>query len=720
MALAWTLALNGILGLAGWWGSAWFVERSNRTDRAWAAAILAAAWLVIGMQGLGTFGLISREPLLAWAVIGAVLGWLVGGRRRSQALTFSTDAEPFASRLAAGLGLGVTLGAALVLGVQSLAYPVKVVSDGPIYHLYFAARWWKAAALTLVPVPFGESAATYFPANGDLWFAWLMIGWGGDRLARVGQAPALLAAGWLVMRLAASLGARRSGAIVASCWFVAVPPFLLFSFEANVDTLFTAAYLAGVYGLVRYDLGPRETRTVALAGLAFGLAWGTKPTGTVFVAPLAGLVTIALLIRRRGATAIVFLAATLIPCVYWFGSNTLRAGNPIYPAQIEIAGMTVLPGWYGPAAMTRSPYYLPPTDLAAFWDILAAVLDVRLLPVWVLALAGLWCAGRASDPRDRWVWTLAGLAMLNILLYWVAIPYRTQQRFMLHAFGLAAVPLARLLDRPWRVAAAAGLLVLHVLTPPGWPFVVPGVRPPWSLSGSIPQPQSAILPLLGALRSVDPRAGAVAGYQLAMLALGLVLSGLWLWRPRRAVLASIAPAASTLVVLAALGWHEVTAGALRRIYPADFPDYQAGWAVVEAASPHRGMRVAYAGTDIPYYLFAGGMRNDVRYVNVDAHDGWLLHDYHHEARRRGLPPTWSDTRPGWDRLAPDPDAWLANLRRAGVRLLVVARADPQRGRLNVHDNESFPIERSWADARPDLFRLLHADSRIRVYAFRAE
>ena len=50
--------------------------------------------------------------------------------------------------------------AALILGV-------KVVSDGPIYHLYFAARWWKGAALILVAAPFGENAATYFPANGD-------------------------------------------------------------------------------------------------------------------------------------------------------------------------------------------------------------------------------------------------------------------------------------------------------------------------------------------------------------------------------------------------------------------------------------------------------------------------------------------------------------------------------------------------------------------------
>ena len=75
--------------------------------------------------------------------------------------------------------------------MRSLLLAVKVVSDGPIYHLYFAARWWKAGRLFLVAAPFGENAATYFPANGDLWFTWLMASWGGDRLAKVGQAPFL-------------------------------------------------------------------------------------------------------------------------------------------------------------------------------------------------------------------------------------------------------------------------------------------------------------------------------------------------------------------------------------------------------------------------------------------------------------------------------------------------------------------------------------------------
>src|SRR5262249_2801180 len=138
--------------------------------------------------------------------------------------------------------VGLTLLAATLVGVGCLLLPVKVVSDGPIYHLPFAIRWWKARRLELVAAPFGENAATYFPAVGDVWFCWLVLSWGGDRLARVGQAPFLLLAAMTAFALGRRLGAGRPAALVATAWFVTCTPFLLFSFEPNVDTIFIAGY----------------------------------------------------------------------------------------------------------------------------------------------------------------------------------------------------------------------------------------------------------------------------------------------------------------------------------------------------------------------------------------------------------------------------------------------------------------------------------------------
>jgi hypothetical protein len=131
--------------------------------------------------------------------------------------------------------------------------------------------------------------------------------------------------------------------------------------------------------------------------------------------------------------------------------------------------------------------------------------------------------------------------------------------------------------------------------------------------------------------------------------------------------------------------------------------------------------VAYAGTNLPYYLLAVGLRNDVRYVNVDQHRDWLLHDYHRQALTQGQG-AWPNPRPGWDRLHPDYLSWIENLRVEGIQRLVVTRLNTDAGEHNVADRERFPIERRWADSHPEQFEPLYGlrerDPWFRLYRVR--
>ena len=230
---------------------------------------------------------------------------------------------------------------------------MKVVSDGPIYHLYFAARWWKAGRLILVAAPFGENAATYFPANGDLWFTWLMASWGGDRLAKVGQAPFLVLAGLAAYGCARLLGAGRSASVVATCWFVSSTPLLLYSFEPNVDTIFVAGYLVAAYFFLRFAAAKGNTPALVLGALAAGEALGTKAVGVVFIPPLLALAIAVILVQPEPARTKIIraLAIVLVPLVsggYWFIRNGLLTGNPLYPLEVRCAGA------HGVARLVRS------------------------------------------------------------------------------------------------------------------------------------------------------------------------------------------------------------------------------------------------------------------------------------------------------------------------------------------------------------------------------
>jgi hypothetical protein len=371
--------------------------------------------------------------------------------------------------------------------------------------------------------------------------------------------------------------------------------------------------------------------------------------------------------------------------------------------------------------MHNGSYSLPVHDLAALSDILLLVLDPRMVPFWLLAIAvGLLAPGRS--PRHHAIRLLSLLAIANVALYWILIPYRTQQRFFLQALGVAVVPLARVFDASrWLLGLGLALLGLHVFTAQGWPLPGsvpgPGIAPPfWDLSPIIPSTVGPLVP-----------AGAPGPVGTAVLLAGcLAVAVAWVrcaTRPRPGVLAWLLAAAPPVMLVA--GWYALTTTPDRpgrprpdSFYP-PFRDFYRGWMALERASGARGSRVAYAGTNIPYYLMARGLRNDVRYVNVDRHRDWLLHDYHRQAIREGRP-HWPDyPRPGWDRERPDFDAWLANLRDARIELLVVTYVNPAEGPHNVADRERFPIERRWADEHPDQFRPLHGpaqgDPLFRLY-----
>jgi hypothetical protein len=406
----------------------------------------------------------------------------------------------------------------------------------------------------------------------------------------------------------------------------------------------------------------------------------------------------------------------------WYGRNIWLTGNPLYPLQVRVLGRVWMTGWYGPEVMTQSQYYIPRGDWRAMVDILLPVFDPRQFPVWVAAAAGAWSLGRRRTSFGGFVWAFSALAIANAATYWLLVPYRTQQRFMLQACGLLVVPLAALFDRArlLRVVGVA-LLAVHLCTAQNWPFALVDGEPPWDLARRVPNKVTPLvtIPYLHKVTRgelVDPED---ITWSLVILALGAVaLAGAWLWS-RPGPRARVRAVAGTIVlgaVAIALA-YPFHADPRSSFYPV-FPDYYRGWLQLDALAGPSGARIAYAGTNLPYYLLGVGLRNEVHYVNVDEHRGWLMHDYHRRAAARGEP-GWPNPWPGWDRQFPAYDAWLANLRAEKIDLLVVASRGRLPGELPDADREGFPIERRWADAHPESFEPVYGvaegDPKFRIY-----
>lgn len=648
-------------------------------------------------------------------VLGAMAAW---NRRPSSASPSESNAAPMSWLRCSVVVMAIVLLCWVGLRqlVRGLVLPVLPISDAPIYHLYFAALWWKAGAVTMAPTPFGELAATYFPANGSLWFSWLMMGCESELLAKVGQWPFYAAGTLAVYVLARDLGAGAAAAAFPAVLWGTTQLCFWYSPIANVDLLYSAFYLCGAHFLFRLLAGDDDERMQAnhalLFGLACGGALGTKTIALAFL-PVLGIVFGLWLTttRRRLTTLLIATAGLLAPAAFWYVRNFLATGNPLTPLEVRLLGVTVFPGWYEKSAMMNSGYHLPVENWRLLLDRLTLVLDLRIGWIWPLVVAATMLGGvrlvftnrRDSSQQVRrrpWLLIVSGFISLTYaLLYWFVLPYNSQERFLAPALGIGLAPLGRCLNgRIWGQWLCLGLVAWHLLTPQ-WATQLHGPSENWMTA------TTTVLPVRLSLAEIA-------------LPASLALAALWTatasrraaGRPNRGRRVALHSATAALIVLAGCvlaGWP-LAANFAKDPRVAFYPPVDFGarmfpaWSTLEAATKTQGGRVAYAGTNLPYYLFGSRFQNQVRYINVNAPAEWLLHDFHRSQSRRPS----ADPYPQWHREAPQYDRWLQNLHEAEIDYLFVARENLHGRRVEAPGPAPFPIEHQWAQQHPEQFELI--------------
>lgn len=350
----WALLVAGLVG--GWMAAR--LLAGGPVPRPLAIGLGMLGCLVLAAQGLEVLGWVLRRPSftpLGWGLSAWVLAAVLAGIawRRRQAVTMAgpaTGRDPLdpwlrgALLAAVPIGLGA-LGLTLYNGVRTW--------DGNAYHVVVPLQWLKLGSLTEPLARQGVYGPTGFekfanPGNGHLLLAIpLILGW--DRVACLVQLPFALLAAWAVTRIGRDAGGSRAAALLGGLGFLSAPIVANQAAVPMLDLMTAALILTCLALLLRVaDAPPPPGRVLVTAGLALGLALGTK-TSALAQLPLVALV-IAASAWTRGKPAEVgrrlgvFAAAALAPVAFWYLRGVLLFGNPIFPLGFEPFGLPLLKG----------------------------------------------------------------------------------------------------------------------------------------------------------------------------------------------------------------------------------------------------------------------------------------------------------------------------------------------------------------------------------------
>jgi len=504
-------------------------------------AILIAVHLVPLMLAI-----LTRGTVLAAAALAVALATLVRPAAAAAEPEDRGPPPPPSSRPSWAIaGVAAAYAAAAAFAELARWAGDEVVGDDATsFHLPGVARWIQDHSLWQIDQIVPLLAQGYYPNNGDVVLLSAVLPWHNDFLARVPMAFYLAVTAVAVFAVARELRASHAGSLLAAAAVISLPVVGVVTIpRALPDSLLFATFACGVLFLARHARSARRS-DLALAGVALGIAAGTKWYGVSSVPVVVAIWLAARLLaaRRTSAQSAVLRDGALVGglalagMAVWFVRNLALSGNPFFPLNVAPFGVTI---FGAPPDLIRDELGFSIADYAGEPDVLA---KVAAKIVEGLGVAPLTCAlaiavafffarsrGRAPDPR---VLVLAVAAVALAIVYTLTPA---------SALGLRGDP--GLAHANTRYAIPALILAIPLAA---WT----AARLP-RLAGRTFEILLALGALFGAHEGFQVR----GGREIVLAAVGLGMLGaaawvLWRLRERRAVLA-VAAAAAAVVALAA-------------------------------------------------------------------------------------------------------------------------------------------------------------------------
>jgi hypothetical protein len=314
------------------------------------------------------------------------------------------------------------LAAFVVTGLRFLTTP-SFAWDSLTYHLTKAGMWVQEGGAAPLVAPGGWDVYAHYYGGGEAVWAWSFLPFHGDLVAGFVDVAIWLWVALATYALGREMGLGAGRGMAAAAFMASVPAVFRAAGSNYVDNL-TYAYVATALAFLVRLFRRAETRPLLLAGMAAGLAAGTKVTAVPIAGLLAGILLAWGAIGRSGGSRIwrwIAVAAVLGAAVFapWPLNSYLATGNPFSKQPVRFLGVgfegSPVLAWYAQLPMP-TPYTWKP-EARSLVLVFSGPISLGLFSVVpaLLAPLGFWRYFR----RQPWgAAVLAAVVFSLVALYW--------------------------------------------------------------------------------------------------------------------------------------------------------------------------------------------------------------------------------------------------------------------------------------------------------------
>lgn len=624
--------------------------------------------------GLGILGMLRVDTLIAVLTVLFIFNYLFFKKA-----SLNLEGEDFVSLFESKI---LFFGACVFLGFFVIEFWNVLINpplraDPLAYHLTNVVSWLKNGNLNTPFIPSGTGpypaltvTTNYYPFNGELLFLWMIFPLKNALFASVAQAPFYFIAILTIYSILKKLQVSKTISLIAAITWVLIPNVFKHLKEgAYIDIMCAAIFLMSLnYLLILKD--DFNIKNSLLLGVTLGILLGLKTLNIFWLAAILPLFIYVVFVNTKKVNrSVIFKCLSLIIlsfaifAAYPFIRNFIMTKNIFFPIRIEFFGKTIMPGYVGTKEFANFCY--PASDFKPMKLLFSEGLGLQL---FVFVLPGtfipLFISLFKKDRRRALDLSVCLIPFLMFIFIFFSIKaYWTRYTYSLLAAGI--ISLVFFLNK---LKAGQKYIYIAALV---------------SIFSSIPE-LSRKQPLVFSLIL-----SFFIGFGIIYLKKINFLNTIKkLHLPKWLVFGMVFLALFFLFIMLNGKYEREQYSRYIKFYQEK--DVSLAWKWLNDFTG-QGKRIAYIGRPETYPLFGSKLKNEVFYVSIN-----------------DKPVSLVDFGPdGQYRKEKSYAAWLKNLKDNRVDLIFIYQD---------HYEPVFPIEEEWARQNPQDFKLIFANSKVRIFS----